>query len=72
MDLEEHLHRNGTRISVSLATVELNAAAGGTRLVFTEQGAFLDGHDDPELRRGGTGGLLERLGRELARTPEQA
>ena len=35
-----------TRISVSLATVELTPA-GGTRLVYTEQGAFLDGHDNP-------------------------
>jgi dihydrofolate reductase len=35
------------RISVSLATVELAPEGAGTRLVFTEQCAFLDGHDTP-------------------------
>jgi hypothetical protein len=42
-----------TLISVSLATVELKAEAAGTRLVVTEQGAWLDGYDDGEreLRR---------------------
>jgi hypothetical protein len=42
-----------TLISVSLATVELKAEATGTRLVVTEQGAWLDGYDDGEreLRR---------------------
>jgi hypothetical protein len=42
-----------TLISVSPATVELEAEATGTRLVVTEQGAWLDGYDDGEreLRR---------------------
>ena len=42
-----------TRISVSLATVEFTPVGdNGTRLVFTEQGAFLDGNESPagELR----------------------
>ena len=57
---------HGTRISVSLATVEFTPEGGGhTRLVFTEQGAFLDGHESPAQRAEGMGGLLDALGEEL-------
>lgn len=52
-----------TRISVSLSTVELGAEGSGTRLVFTEQGVFLDGYDGAEERVHGTGELLDSLGR---------
>ena len=38
------------RISVSLATVEFKPAGSGTRLIFTEQGVFLDGYDDADGR----------------------
>ncbi|WP_137930816.1 SRPBCC family protein [Mesorhizobium comanense] len=55
-----------TRISVSLATIELFAEGTGTRLVLTEQGAFLDGHDTSETREHGTGVLLDLLGAFLA------
>ncbi|UVK42166.1 SRPBCC family protein [Mesorhizobium sp. AR07] len=51
-----------TRISVSLATIELLAEGEGTRLVLTEQGAFLDGHDKSETREHGTRLLLDALG----------
>jgi uncharacterized protein YndB with AHSA1/START domain len=61
------MHMDDERISVSLATIEFKAAGDGTRLVFTEQGAFLDGLDKPEMREGGTGTLLEKLGEVLAR-----
>jgi uncharacterized protein YndB with AHSA1/START domain len=61
------MHRAETRISVSLATVELRPAGAGTRLIYTEQGAFLDGHDKPQYREEGTGGLLDALGAELRR-----
>lgn len=54
-----------TRISVSLATVEFRRAAGGTRLILTEQGAFLDGYDTPAAREHGIGSLLDALGAEL-------
>jgi uncharacterized protein YndB with AHSA1/START domain len=53
------------RMSVSLTTVEFFAAEAGTRLVFTEQGAFFDGHDEPEEREHGTGVLLGLLGEQL-------
>jgi uncharacterized protein YndB with AHSA1/START domain len=61
------MHMDGTRISVSLATVEFKADGDGTRLVFTEQGAFLDGLDTAEQRQQGTGTLLDALGEELQR-----
>lgn len=61
------MHLDDTRISVSLATVELKPSGSGTRLVFTEQGAFLDGFDDPNGRERGTRDLLDNLGKELAR-----
>jgi uncharacterized protein YndB with AHSA1/START domain len=61
------MHLGKTRISVSLATVELHPEGDGTRLVFTEQGAFLDGLDTPDQRESGTGTLLDALGEELAR-----
>ncbi len=62
------LRRDEDLVSVSLVTVELAPAKGGTRLVFTEQGAFLDGHDTPAEREHGTRIGLDRLTEELART----
>ena len=59
------MHLDDRRISVSLTTVEFFAVAGGTRLVFTEQGAFLDGYDDAGSREKGTVALLERLRESL-------
>jgi uncharacterized protein YndB with AHSA1/START domain len=56
-------------MSTSLTTVEFQAAEGGTRLVFTEQGAFFDGIDDPAGREHGTGKLLDALGKQLAAAP---
>lgn len=53
------------KISVSLATMELTPAGDGTRLVVTEQGAFLNGYDDAGSRERGTGFLLDRLGASL-------
>ena len=57
---------NGQRISVSVATVEIRAAAhGGTDLVLTEQGVYLDGLDNPAQRKHGTDELLGALGASL-------
>jgi hypothetical protein len=39
----------------------------GTRLVFTEQGAFQDGHDNAGERERGTSGLLDNLDAALRR-----
>jgi uncharacterized protein YndB with AHSA1/START domain len=61
------MHLDQKHISVSLASVELTPVGTGTRLVFTEQAAFLDGYDDAGSREGGTRALLEKLGAELQR-----
>jgi uncharacterized protein YndB with AHSA1/START domain len=61
------MHLDETRISVSLATVEFKPTGAGTRLIFTEQGAFLDGYDMPAQREQGTADLLDALGAELRR-----
>lgn len=66
------MHRDETRISVSLATVVFTPEGDGTLLVYTEQGAFLDGEDKPEYRQQGTGSLLDALGAELRRQPARA
>jgi hypothetical protein len=55
------------RISVSPATVEIAPSGDGTRLIYTEQGAFFDGADKPEGREKGCRELLEKLGEELRR-----
>ena len=55
------MHIGEDRISVSLATIEFKPAGSGTRLVVTEQGVFLDGHDLPAQREQGTRALLDRL-----------
>jgi uncharacterized protein YndB with AHSA1/START domain len=57
---------DGSRISISLATAEFTPEHDGTRLVYTEQGAFLDGHEPPARRDEGMGRLLDALGKELA------
>jgi uncharacterized protein YndB with AHSA1/START domain len=58
---------DGERISVSLATIEFKPDGAGTRLVLTEQGAYLDGWDKPDDRERGTRDLLDNLERYLDR-----
>jgi len=53
------------KISVSLATLQLEPDGRGTRLKVAEQGAFLDGFDDAGSRERGTGDLLDALGASL-------
>ena len=53
-------------MTVSLTTVEFAPGAdGGTRLVLTEQGAYLDGREQPAWREQGTADQLEALAGEL-------
>jgi uncharacterized protein YndB with AHSA1/START domain len=59
------MHIGETRISVSLATIEFKKAGKGTKMTFTEQGAFLDDFDQPETREAGTKVLLEQLAKSL-------
>jgi uncharacterized protein YndB with AHSA1/START domain len=57
---------DGRRISVSVGTIEIASAPGGTKLVMTEQGAFLDGLDTNDQRREGTEQFLDNLAAFLA------
>lgn len=54
------------RISSSQATVEILSEGSGSRLVFTEQGAYFEGADGPEMREDGWRSLLDQLTAELA------
>lgn len=56
---------DNSRISVSLATIEFIADSAGTRMIFTEHGAFLDGIEDPAERENGTKVMLDALGAAL-------
>jgi uncharacterized protein YndB with AHSA1/START domain len=60
------MHMDGRRISVSLATVAIAPTPGGSTLVMTEQGAFLDGLDTNEQRAEGTRAFLDALAAFLA------
>lgn len=55
------------RISSSQATMEFLPAEQATKLIFTEQSAFFEGSDGPQIREAGWRELLERLARELER-----
>jgi uncharacterized protein YndB with AHSA1/START domain len=59
------MHVDTTKLSASLATVTFEPDATGTLMVFTEQVAFLDGHNDREDRIRGTADGLDRLALEL-------
>jgi uncharacterized protein YndB with AHSA1/START domain len=54
-----------TKLSASLTTVEFKAEGSGALMVFTEQGAFFDGHQAPEEREHGTRIGLANLAVEL-------
>src|SRR5205823_491085 len=49
------------RISASLATFELLPTGQETDLIFTEQGAYFEGADGPQMREGGWRKLLDKL-----------
>jgi uncharacterized protein YndB with AHSA1/START domain len=53
--------------SASLSTFELLPTENGTTLVFTEQAAFFEGADGPQMREDGWRKLLDQLAAELAR-----
>jgi uncharacterized protein YndB with AHSA1/START domain len=52
--------------SASLATFELMPTATGTDILFTEQSAFFEGGDGPEMRKQGWTSLLNSLAKVLA------
>jgi len=60
------MYWQGKKISVSLACIEFVAAGKGTKLVVTEQQAFLDGFEDAGGRERGTKQLMDNLEVALA------
>jgi uncharacterized protein YndB with AHSA1/START domain len=54
-----------TVATVSLTSVEFVPVDEGTRLVLTEHGAYLDGHEQPSWREQGTADQLTTLGKQL-------
>ena len=60
------MYADDARISVSVATIDLVKEGDGTRLTYTEQGAFLDGLDVPAMRREGTEEMLDGLVKYLS------
>ena len=59
------MHLDGKKISVSQACIEIRPDAGGTKLVVTEYGDFLDGYDDNGSREHGTNYLMDQLGKSI-------
>ena len=55
------MHLTGKHHSLSLATVEFRPAAGGTRMIFTEAVAFLDGTENAAGRERGTAAHFDRI-----------
>lgn len=56
---------DGKRLSVSLVTVEFSTHPTGTRMLYTEQLAYLDGHHDLPMHIHGTQEGLDRLQLQL-------
>lgn len=63
---------DGAPLSGSLLTMEFVPEGTGTRFVFTEQGAYLDGKDGPIQREEGSRELLESLARILGEPADAA
>ena len=59
------MHLDGKKISVSQACIEIRPEGGGTKLVVTEYGDFLDGYDDAGSREHGTNFLMDQLGKSI-------
>ena len=55
-----------------IASISSPAPLAGTRLIFTEQAAFLDGYNDLAGREEGTRVGLDNLDVELKRAPGRA
>ena len=53
------------KISVSQAAIEIRPEGDGTKLVLTEYGDYLDGHEDGGSREHGTNFLMDQLGQSL-------
>lgn len=61
------LSAGGRLATVSLTTVQIAPLGTGTQLLLTEQGAFLDGQEQPSWREQGTSDWLAGLDLEVSR-----
>jgi uncharacterized protein YndB with AHSA1/START domain len=61
------MHSGDARISTTLCTIELIAEGTGTRLILTDQSAFLGGGEKPTERQAGWGEILNKLAAHLDR-----
>jgi uncharacterized protein YndB with AHSA1/START domain len=57
---------NGKPISIAVITLEFISSGGGTDLVLTNQGAFIDWPDGAKMVELGWNGLLDRLRTDVA------
>jgi uncharacterized protein YndB with AHSA1/START domain len=55
------MHLDSLKISVSLATIEIEPDPAGVRLKVGEQGVFFNGHEDKGSRERGTNFLMDKL-----------
>jgi uncharacterized protein YndB with AHSA1/START domain len=55
------MYADEVRISVSVASIEFLENAASTTLIWTEQGAFLDGLATSEEREGGTAWMVDNM-----------
>ncbi len=60
------MRRDGLAVSASIITWQVFPDPKGARLLFTDQGAYLDGHADPAEREAGSGVGLDNLAALLA------
>jgi uncharacterized protein YndB with AHSA1/START domain len=60
-----HMSLGGRIVSVALVTIEISPEGDGTDVTCTFQGAFFEGSDGPEMRKGGWEKLFDRLGENL-------
>ena len=66
------MYADGTRVSVSVTTIEFAEAGDGSALTWTEQGAYLDGIEGlgpAQLRSEGVAEMLDGLEKYLASPP---
>ena len=59
---------DGKPISSSQSTVELLPDGNKTRMLFTEQAAFFEGADGPEMRQNGWNTLFTQLNRQFTQS----
>jgi uncharacterized protein YndB with AHSA1/START domain len=60
-----NMYVDDVKLSSSLTVVELTTVPEGTKLTFTETGAYFDGHEKPAMREEGSGWILDALGATL-------